>query len=188
MPLLGNSTIFSQLYSISLRTLINSGFLKQGNRSGTIWWSSNGVKTGSVGVSVNIFASGEVGTMTLSYSHNGGEEREYYYELISRPSNLGPGRGRVWYFICPVTGNLCRKLYQENVNFVSRSALPGVLYSLQADCKIMRLAEPDPGYWPKGRKKTYKGKITRAYATHLRKRAKYERANKMIAKMFGVSW
>jgi len=188
MPLLGNSTIFENLYSITTRSLIDAGHFAVGRSTGTTTWSRNGVRVSSVGIAVTIYASEEIGTMTLSYSHNGGEEREYHYELVSKPSNLGPGKGRVWYFVCPVTGNFCRKLYQLNRDFVSRTALPEVLYSLQADCKLMRMVEPDPGLWPKGRKKTYKGKTTRAYATYLRKLAKHERANKKIAEMMGFAW
>lgn len=56
--------------------------------------------------------------------------------LESRPSNLG--KGQVWYFVCPVSNRLCRKLYMLEDQFLSRFAYPGVMYSSQIEKKTFR--------------------------------------------------
>lgn len=82
-------------------------------------------------------------------------------ELTAKPSNLGVGK--VWYFVCPSTRRLCRKLYRFDNYFLHRTAYPNALYQSQAISKnwrafalaFMRYKEP--------RKKYYRGKPTRRY-------------------------
>ncbi len=56
--------------------------------------------------------------------------------LESRPSNLG--KGVVWYFVCPASKRLCRKLYLLEDQFFSRFAYPGMMYGTQIEKKSFR--------------------------------------------------
>ena len=47
-----------------------------------------------------------------------GEERKQRVRLATRPSNLG--LGTCYYFVCPYTGRICRKLYTDGKVLISR--------------------------------------------------------------------
>lgn len=98
---------------------------------------------------------------------------EYKVEFVSIHSNLG--RGRIWYFVCPFTGNLCRNLYKPpNGKYWAHRSYYKLFYKQQLRTKLEILGEaifgPDttgdkyfsslhnPG---KYRKTRYKGKPTR---------------------------
>jgi hypothetical protein len=49
--------------------------------------------------------------------------------LLTKPFNLN--KGSLWYFICPITGTSCRKLYYYNGRFQCRQAING-RYELQS--------------------------------------------------------
>lgn len=66
------------------------------------------------------------------------ENVNYTVQMCSVPSNLRIGV--VYYFICPATGKKCKKLYLYQKYFVSRMAIPGVLYRIQTESKHMRQA------------------------------------------------
>lgn len=81
------------------------------------------------------------------------------------PSNIG--NGFVKYFICPVTGKYCRKLYYHKMSFKHREAT-GLLYEQQTKKQPISLAgyltteqrnEPNT----KNFKKYYKGDMTKRY-------------------------
>ncbi len=63
----------------------------------------------------------------LAYTYNG-IEKNYQVFLSSMPSNLG--KGKIYYFICPVNGSRCRKLYfcGESGIWQSRTAFKTRLY------------------------------------------------------------
>jgi hypothetical protein len=58
--------------------------------------------------------------MLLQYTYRQRYEINYTVALCKRPANLG--FGVIWYFHCPKTNRLCRKLYLHNGYFVSRHA------------------------------------------------------------------
>ena len=66
--------------------------------------------------------------VVLEYANQGGPVVDKL-ALYFQPSNLG--RGFIPYFICPVTGRSCRKLYFVGGRFVSRYAFRGI-YAIQA--------------------------------------------------------
>jgi hypothetical protein len=59
-----------------------------------------------------------------------------HVKLIAKPSNLG--KGTVWYFQCPKTGRLCRKLYCFQDSFLHRLAYPTARYECQTYSSSVR--------------------------------------------------
>jgi len=55
-----------------------------------------------------------------------------------KPIRSNLGKGWVYYFICPVTGYNCRKLYLDEGKFKSRIAIKGILYKQQEEPKKQR--------------------------------------------------
>ena len=49
--------------------------------------------------------------------------------MTSNPLNLG--KGQVWYFLCPVTGKRCKKIYRIGPKFLHREAYNGAFYVSQ---------------------------------------------------------
>ena len=79
--------------------------------SGTLKWNTNGNES-SILFEANYQDSNNI-YLRLNYNlkRNGvWEEIDYRVQIIEIPSNLG--KGKLLYFICPVTGNRCRKLYR----------------------------------------------------------------------------
>lgn len=72
----------------------------------------------------------------LSYTYNKEESVNYKVDLVSVPSNLG--KGKLWYFVCPKTGNRCRKLYGAGKYFLHREAYPDAMYESQTYSKFKR--------------------------------------------------
>lgn len=134
-----------------------------------IWTSGNGTKNS---ISIKVVTNDSTGVLTLDYTFNSTEQINYEIELITRPSNLGTGL--IWFFVCPYTGRVCRKLHLINGYFKHRSALPGLMYQRQIESKKWRewnrifanefndhiRAELYSKYF----KKFYRGKITKRYA------------------------
>ena len=128
-------TLYDDLNTINISFLSKNGYLKSNQwRSGTITWSRNGNKTTSISIRVNI--QPESNYLVLDYKCNG-NQINYKVELVSVPSNMG--KGLVWYFICPNTSKLCRKLYLANTYFYHRSAFRGCMYRSQIESKTNRL-------------------------------------------------
>ena len=164
-------TLFNDLKTVSISFLAKNGYLKPNHfQNGTITWSSNGIKTGSI----LIWVSTQPGRpyLELDYKCNGAPVK-YKVQLVSAPSNLG--KGVVWYFICPNTNKRCRKLYLADTYFYHRSAFRGCLYKTQTYSKKYRQLEKKFKFYfqkndffeelsAKHFKKHYAGKPTRRYS------------------------
>lgn len=177
-------TLYDEILQIHLSKLKAWGWLAPGQfNSGTITWSSNGIKTGSISIQVNTFDK-QHAFIKLDYKY-GGEPRKYKVHLVSAPSNLG--KGEVWYFLCPRTGKRCRKLYSVGGYFLHREAFDGCMYDSQTKSKQWRQIEKVYGcyfdqdkYYEELRRKhfkrTYAGKPTKRY---LRIAERIERAKRI---------
>lgn len=84
--------------------------------------------------------------------------------IVPRESNLK--NGDIWFWECPVTRNLCRKLYLYHGRFVSRYAIPNKFYKKQVQSKHLRnlirlvdVMDMDENF-PKNAKKHYRRKPT----------------------------
>jgi hypothetical protein len=163
-------TLFDDVKTISISFLTKHGYLKPNQwRNGTITWSRNGNKTGSI--SIGIYTNPENSYLELDYKCNEAPIN-YRVQLISAPSNLG--KGVVWYFVCPRTGKRCRKLYLADTYFYHRSAFRGCMYEKQTQSKKSRHLDKTLGLYfqvdklfeqlyKKNFKKQYAGKPTKKY-------------------------
>lgn len=163
-------TLYDEVKTISISFLTKQGYLKPNKwQSGTITWSRNGNKTGSISIQVN--TQPENPYIELDYKCNEAPIN-YRVQLVSALSNLG--KGAVWYFVCPYTGKRCRKLYLADTYFYHRSAFRGCMYEKQTQSKKYRELEKTLGSYfkadqlfeqqsKKHLKKRYAGKPTKKY-------------------------
>lgn len=107
----------------------------------------------------------------------------YRVKLVSVPANLA--KGRVWYFLCPVTNKRCRNLYSIGGKFLHRDAFEDCMYESQtqsikyrqldktygASLKIDKLHEQ---LYNRHFKKFYAGKPTKKYLWLMEKIKKAE--------------
>ena len=163
-------TLFNEMKTVTISFLSKYGYLKPNRwQSGTITWSSNGNKTGSISIRVNTEAKAPC--LELDYKCN--ETRiNYRVQLFSAPSNLG--KGVVWFFVCPSTGKRCRKLYLADNYFVSRFAFVNAMYEQQTKShkarslhntfdKLFGVEELHEKIYSKHFKSHYAGKPTKRY-------------------------
>lgn len=159
-------TLFDNVLSFSIANLKKYNYLKFNHcNSGNLTWSRNGNKTGALSISVNTLDGNSY--LELDYNFNDKPVR-YRIELITKPSNLG--KGVVWYFVCPVSGKQCRKLYLKGGKFIHRQCCNGYFYEKQTYSKKNRqlsknfeyLFAADKVYVPYF-KTIYKGKPTKRY-------------------------
>src|SRR5271154_4889055 len=126
--------IIDHCRAISISDLRHRGWLKPDQiRSGTLTWRVDDDEIGSVYAAINTYS--ESPTIELAYFYNG-REIKYKVQLVSAPSNLG--KGKVWYFQCPETGRLCRKLYGAGEKFLHREAFHDCLYYIQTKSRKQR--------------------------------------------------
>lgn len=126
---------YDDLKQLTLADLKRYGLMiPQRQCSATISWTRRGETTGTIGVTVSL--SGTGGYVELAYTYDHQDQMKYRVALVQQPSNLG--KGSVWYFICPLTGERCRTLYQVGRYFASRKAQPATLYESQTYSKKYR--------------------------------------------------
>lgn len=163
-------TLYNDVLQISITKLKEWEYLNPKQlKSGTITWSINDNKRGSISIQVN--TQSEQPYIELDYKSND-EPRNYKVHLVSVPSNLG--KGVVWYFLCPETNKRCRKLYSIGGYFLHREAFKGCMYESQIQSKKYRQLDKTFGayfktddlynqLYKKHFKKTYAGKPTKRY-------------------------
>ncbi len=160
-------TTFEDRKSISISDLRKWNYLQPDSwRSGSLSWSRRGTVHSQISFCVDMIATGPY--LELSYNWQGKSFR-YKAKLTALTSNLGAGK--VWYFICPITGRRCRKLYFKNGYFQYRGE---GYYEKQIQSKYYRHLEKT--YGPALRvdqlynqlhsrhfRKSYNGKPTKRY-------------------------
>lgn len=173
------------LWCFNISSLTKRGLLIDNSFSNevTVKLKKNGISEAGFSLSVNIFSG--FGNIDFSYSYYGAIKK-YTVEVVSRPSNLG--KGVVWFFICPVTKKVCRKLYFHKGLFLHRTAFPEILYEQQKLSKryrkldkTMKMALDESIYqefYQKHLKTHYKGKLTR----------RFERITKKLAEKDSFSY
>ena len=89
-------------------------------KSGVLSWQRNGETIAKICISVRVCDTEQA--VGVSYLY-GGQPKQYKIVLRFVPSNL-PGKENTgyYYFVCPVSGVLCRKLYLVGGQFMSRRA------------------------------------------------------------------
>lgn len=179
-------TLYDECNTVSISFLKQHQYLTPGTyKSGCINWSINGKSRGSISIAVNTFADQPY--LELNYKIHD-KPINYKVNLITVTSNIG--KGVVWFFICPVTGKRCRKLYLVGTYFLHREAFTGCMYDKQKQSKKWRnfdalfgsLFTVDDAYEKidsKYFKTHYAGKPTKRYQRLMKK---INTANKPISK------
>jgi hypothetical protein len=122
-------TIVEDCRRIGISDLKRLGYLKTGQAvAGMLCWGDE--SRVFVRVDTVMFE------ILFNYTWQKKHEIRYRVNLCSKTANLG--FGTVWYFRCPVTNCLCRNLYLHNGYFVSRRAIPGIMYRKQVESKKYR--------------------------------------------------
>ena len=174
-------TIYDDCTRLNLALLAKNGYLLPNQaQSGVVRW-------GESSIYISTIMQIETGALLLNYTSNG-TPINYAVRLISRPSNLGIGR--VWYFVCPKTAKLCRKLFLINGIFAHRTAAHG-MYEAQTRGKSNRatLQYLDNYYTNTEKIESlkrvyYAGKETRKFSALLRKLAR----NKALGEKMQSEW
>lgn len=174
-------TLYDEVLQLNISKLKGWGYLAPGQiKSGTINWSRNGNRTGSISITAN--TRSEQPYIELDYKYKD-EPRKYKVYLTSTRSNLN--LGEIWYFLCPQTKKRCRKLYSIGGYFLHREAFNGCMYETQTQSKKYRnlkntfgtYLEYDEIYselYKKHFKKQYAGKPTKKYLRMIKKIRKAE--------------
>lgn len=153
-----------QYICLSVSSCKRLGFFKEGTvATGKVIWTQGGQQVAAITLCTN---TGTVPYAVLRYRYRG-ENIDTPLTLRYQASNLNNGTG-FYYFVCPVTGMSCRKLYLVNGRFVSRSAFRP-LYRKQTESRTRRsgglayldaLADLEALESEKYRRFTYRGKLT----------------------------
>ncbi|MDV3472078.1 hypothetical protein CMU02_11870 [Elizabethkingia anophelis] len=130
-------TEIERLKMISIADLKRMKLLTSDNFvSTTINWTNRNTRENTGSISVSIHTGENYGTITFNYKYRDTDKINYTAQLITRQSNLG--KGKLWFFVCPNTGKVCRKLHLINGYFVHRSINPNLMYEKQLESKKMR--------------------------------------------------
>ena len=179
-----NPTTIADLRSFDISFLRKHEYIKpdQFKTGSIIWTSGHGTKNS---ISIKTVIGDTNGVLTVDYTFRNTEKINYDIELITRPSNLGTGL--LWFFVCPFTGKVCRKLHLINGYFKHRYALPGLMYQNQIESKKWRewkriFAKDfnDDVYtelYSKNFKRYYNGKMTKRFARISKKLQEIENAD-----------
>jgi len=165
------------LKCITIADLKKLGYLEPNismNRN-LFWTDKNGERTSSITV---IIDTTEIkGSITFDYTYNQSQKINYTVQLITRLSNLG--NGLLWFFVCPSTFKVCRKLHLNGGYFLHRTAFKDVYYEKQLQSKKWRSWEKTFGSYLDDRlyeqlykkhfKKFYNGKPTKKYLQIMKK-------------------
>ncbi|UOU99918.1 hypothetical protein MUU74_08175 [Chryseobacterium daecheongense] len=157
------------LKCITIQDLKKLGYLEPNvhlNRN-IFWTNQNGERVSSITVIID--TSETDGYITFDYTFNQSQKINYKVRLITRPSNLR--NGLLWFFVCPSTQKVCRKLHLNSGYFLHRTAFNNLYYEKQLQSKKWRgwekvFGSNDKLYeqlYKKHFKKFYKGKPTKKY-------------------------
>jgi hypothetical protein len=134
----GNYSTVDSSMRIELSYLFKNGYIvKGGARRGMINWT-DGRKISFESAYSNDGAYLRI-WYTLTNSMNEKTDYNYKIKLAELPSNLG--RGSLVYFVCPVSGVYCRKLYMTYGSevFKARTAYRyRIYYQRQLDSKLFK--------------------------------------------------
>lgn len=163
-------TLYDEALQINISKLKLWGYLQPNSwKEGTLNWTRNEQPAGSISIGISTLQGNEY--LHLKYEFRD-EPREYKVQLVRKPTNLGVGE--MWFFCCPSTGKLCRKLYSIGGYFLHRTAFQGCFYEKQIQSKYARFLDRNFGSYFKAEslylerrkkhlKKTYGGKPTKKF-------------------------
>lgn len=165
-------TLFDEVQQLNIKKLKEWNYFEpESIKAGTLTWSVNGQKTGSISIEVNNFEN----YIELFYKFRG-EPINYKIYFVDIESNLG--KGSIRYFQCPKTNKLCRILYSVGAYFYHRTAFKDAMYQTQTFSKKGRYLVSLSDAIHKNQKirfsindkhyrKFYAGKMTKRYKRYL---------------------
>ena len=151
--------------SLSVTDCKRLGFFRPNEiQTGRVYWKRDGATVASIG-----FGTKTTGAPVacFSYEYNG-QPVAYDVALRWKRSNLNPDTEHgYYYFVCPDTGALCRKLYLVDGRFVGRKAFHALYRDQNKSHKERRVT----GAWhdllavddlcnQRYRRETYRGRLT----------------------------
>ncbi|GEO09506.1 hypothetical protein [Segetibacter aerophilus] len=163
--------LYDECRTISITKLKEWNYLNRNDlKTGNISWSRNNTVHSRIGILVNTISTRPF--VELDYKCND-QVINYKVYLISKPTNIG--KGEQWFFECPSTKKLCRKLYMISTYFLHRSAFKGALYGKQTYSKNNRdqfrefkkefdIEDAYETTYSRYFKKSYNGKPTKRYS------------------------
>ena|SRR5437773_2146211 len=182
--------MYDRCLQLTVTFLKCNGYLSSGQwKTGIVAWSIGEGQEREITARIKITVSMEAEPyihLNYTVSEN---LISYQIRLVSIPSNLQ--KGQIWFFVCPVTGRLCRKLYCIGERFLHREAYNGCMYTKQTYSRRLRremkifdrliisaeiVDELNKSYF----KETYNGKTTRRFQRLLKRAEKighFEMAN-----------
>jgi len=128
-----------------------------------------------------VYKHEEFPRMELSWEDD--NERSHKQTIYFQPKASNLGNGTTYYFVCPTTGILCRRLYFTDRSITSRKGFRNPLYLSQAKSHKQRDLFPKDPYRENG-KMYYRGKLTPYGKRVERYEAKMEKADAMFCKGF----
>jgi hypothetical protein len=158
---------------LNLSRLMESDLFRPGCNT-TVHWTWRRGKKQTAGIELSVCYSDAVPYLRLRYSmvrQGVATHLDYNIQLRAKPSNLGAGQ--VFYFVCPASDRLCRKLYlaYDSHVFKCRQAYQTRLYyPLQKSSKMQRWNDRCHHLEAKI-KEMQKGRAAFHYAGKLTKRA-----------------
>ena len=179
-----------ELKNINISTFTKSSQLKFNTiTNGCLEWSINGIVSSSISYKLEMFEND--GILHISYVYKKDKTINYSIDIISKKSNLG--NGYIYYFVCPMTNIICRKLHLYNGYFYHRSYYNDLIYNSQRLSKKSReLNKIYSMYYDndlfdevikKHFKKSYKGKLTKKYLKFLENEKRIDSLNLNSSKL-----
>ena len=139
-----------EVQRIELTDLLKRKLIQKGKRLSFSygWTNSNGKDVGNIWMTTYLGEDEKYLRLQYSLTNNkDGQKYDYDYKiyLTSVPSNLG--KGEVLYFLCPVSGKRCRKLYRAYGyhKWKSRTAYQNRLY--YGSQLSSKLDKANDNYW-----------------------------------------
>jgi hypothetical protein len=186
------ATTIDEYFTLSVTDIKRLGFLKPDTvcKGGISWKRGNRITA-----QIDVITDTRALPMCYLIYKYGGDTKQEEIRLMFKHSNLDPeSKHGYYYFVCPVTGTCCRKLYNVGGQFVGRSAFRA-LYPNQAQSRKQRkqidllatlgaLRYMDGG---KYRKEFYRGKPTR-YRLRLEKYIERNAKRNAIDPFFSRFW
>ena len=147
--------ILEELFSLHIRELVRAKVFETPSFNGWFDFVVDGYKYGLAFLS-------DTEAMTIRFIVRWDSYIKTEFRLEKRRLVSG---GWAWWFVCPVTNRLCKKIYCVNGRFMSRFAIDKPRYRMQLKSKTDRLIDRYDfyrGYRPKRPhgKMTYRGKPT----------------------------
>lgn len=129
------ATTIEDYLTLSVADLRRLGYLTKNElKGGRVFWKIGDAVTAQIDITTDTRA---VPMCYLSYVFRG-ETKQETIRLMWKHSNLDPdGEHGYYYFVCPVSGECCRKLYHVGGRFVGRAAFRP-LYPIQVKSRKQR--------------------------------------------------